>query len=190
MKPNVYSPYIYCSLTVLYNEHITMITLWLCFDIILYFCVHVMVLYPILHDIYILKRRRNRGRWLLFSKKNFRKILDNSSPPPSPTFNLLPTPMFWPTYLYLADVIPLVYIEIRCDAIDIFLTVVFSSSLSYNGVCRWRAYMYFCPAFVVFHKHNQESYLNGSLLVLRQTKALLKKIKMDCVHMLFIYMYM
>lgn len=45
-----------------------------------------------------------------------------------------------------------------------------------------------CPAFVVFHKHNQESYLNGSLLVLRQTKALFKKIKMDCVHMLFIYM--
>lgn len=82
MKPNIYSPSIYCSLTVLYNEHITMITLWLCFDIILYFCVHVMVLYPILHGIYILQRRRNRGRWLLFSKKKFWNILDNSAPPP------------------------------------------------------------------------------------------------------------
>lgn len=57
-----------------------MITLLLCFDIIVY--VHVMVLYPILHDIYILKRRRNRGRWLLFSKKKFWNILDNSAPPP------------------------------------------------------------------------------------------------------------
>lgn len=81
MKPNIYSPSIYCSLTVLYNEHITMITLWLCFDIILYFCVHVMVLYPILHDIYIWKGVETGVGGYCFQKKIFWNILDNSAPP-------------------------------------------------------------------------------------------------------------
>lgn len=56
----------------------------------------------------------------------------------------------------------------------LFLNYIISSILS-CGVRWWRAYIYFCPAPVVFHRHNQKPYLDGSLLVLRQKHALFSK---------------